>query len=150
MRPEEKLRKKIKSILKVAQQPEERVVDQCGPVEFGLDLVMLKLDPFGQLRAFGMQIKVGNISCSKKKTNAKVKEIIGQLAVAFGKDVEVNGKAYRLDGFYVVTDGEINQFAREYISAACRGIRNLHFIDGQSLSEFFSKFGPKVSQFKET
>ena len=150
MSPEDVLRGKIKASLEAAREPEERILDQCGPSEYGLDLVMLKLDPFGQLRAYGMQIKVGNISCSRSRTNAGVKQIIGQLAVAFGKDVEVDGKRYRLDGFYVVTDGTINDFAREHISAASQGIRNLHFIDKQSLDQFFAKANPKIEQFKET
>lgn len=150
MRKTEKdLREEIKSILEAIKQPEERVLDKHGSSEFGLDLIIIKLDPFGKLRAYGVQIKTGDIACRGRPT-LKIKEIIGQLSIAFGKEIEVDGKTYRLDGFYVITDGEFRGNAPDYITSACRGIRNLHFIDGQGLNEFFVKFGPSVKKFKET
>jgi len=59
-------------------------------------------------------------------------------------------KNYNLDGFYVITDGSFLGNAEDYIRSACIGIRNLHFIGGQSLIEFESKYGSVVDQFKET
>lgn len=148
-RREKKLRKKIKSILEAIKQPEERVLDKHGSNEFGLDLIIIKLDLFGKLRAYGVQIKTGNIACSGRPTQ-KIKEIVGQLSIAFGKEIEVDGKTYRLNGFYVITDGEFRGNAPDYITSACRGIRNLHFIDGQGLNEFFAKFGSVVDTLRET
>ncbi len=150
MRKEDKLRKEIKSILEKINQLEERVFDVHGSNEFGLDLVVLKFDFFHQLRAYGIQIKTGNIKCTGKSSQ-RIKEIIGQLAIAFGKPVPVdNDKEYLLDGFYLITDGEFQGNAKEYIKSAFVGIRNIHFIDGQSLNEFRVKYGAKIKQFKET
>ncbi len=149
MTKEDKLRKEIKSILEAIKSPEERIIEKHGFSEFGLDLIILKLDPFGKLRAYGVQIKTGNIKCSGKPTN-KLKEIIGQLAIAFGKTIRVDGKEYQLDGFYVITDGEFLGNAEEYIRSACVGIRNLYFIDRQSLNEFKLKYSSTKNQFKET
>ncbi len=149
MNKEDKLRKEIKSILEAIKQPEERILDKHGSREFGLDLVILKLDVFGLLRAYGMQIKTGNIKCTGKPTQ-KIKEIIGQLSIAFGKFTNVDGKDYKIDGFYLVTDGEFQGNTEDYIRSACIGIRNLHFIDRQSLDEFRAKFQSSVNQFKET
>lgn len=149
MNQEDKLRKEIKSILEAIKQSEERILDKHGSNEFGLDLVILKIDVFGILRAYGVQIKTGNIKCTGKPTQ-KIKEIIGQLSIAFGKFINVDGKDYKIDGFYLVTDGEFQGNTEGYIRSACVGIRNLHFIDRQSLDEFRAKFGFYVNQFKET
>jgi len=149
MSKEDELREEIKSILEANKTPEERIIDVHGSNEFGLDLIVLKLDLFGKLRAYGIQIKTGNIKCTGKPTN-KLKEIIGQLAIAFGKTIRVDGKEYQLDGFYVVTNGEFLGNAQEYIKSACIGIRNLHFIDKQSLNEFRVKYNSTKDQFKET
>ncbi len=145
---EDTLRNRIISVLKAQKQPSERIRDNCGSNEHGLDIVLLKLDPFGQLRAHGIQIKTGDINC-KSKPNKGVKEIIGQLAIAFGQNVDFDGKKYKLNSFYVMTNGDIGSMARSYIASACENIRNLHFIDGQSLDEFLVGEA-QVTQFEET
>ena len=146
---ENELRQKIIEILKAIKEPEERILDVHGSNEYGLDIVLIKLDPFGQLRAYGVQIKNGDIKCTGKPS-LKIKEIIGQLAIAFGDDCEVDGKKYRYDGFYVVTNGEISWQAKKYIDSACVGIRNLHFIDKHAFEEFINKNKPKAEKLKET
>lgn len=146
---ENELRNRLKLTLNALCDESERVTDYCGPVEYGLDLVSVKKDIFRKLRCYGIQIKNGNISC-KGKPNQKIKEIIGQLAIAFGKEINVDGVSYRLDGFYVIAYGEINTFAMDYINSASKGIRNLHFIDGRSLNEFLSKYGPRADVLKQT
>lgn len=149
MEKEKKLRKEIKSILESQKQSEERILDKHGTNEFGLDLVIIKLDAFGKLRAHGIQIKTGDIKCSGKPTQ-KIKEIIGQLSIAFGKNINLDGKDYKLDGFYLITDGEFQGNTEDYIRSACIGIRNLHFINGQSLDEFRARYQSSVDQFRET
>jgi len=146
---EKHLREKIKSVLEELKDPEERVLDKHGSNEYGLDLIIIKFDPFKKLRAYGVQIKTGDIKCSGRPSQ-KIKEIIGQLSIAFGKFVHIDGKDYKLDGFYVITNGRFLGNAEDYIRSACIGIRNLHFIDGESLNEFFSKYGSVMKQFKET
>jgi hypothetical protein len=149
MNKENELRGEIKSILEAMKEPEERIIDKHGSNEYGLDLILIKFDAFGKLIAYGVQIKTGDIKCSGKPTQ-KIKEIIGQLAIAFGKSVYVEGKEYKLDGHYVVTNGRFLGNSEDYIRSACAGIRNLHFIDGESLNEFRLKYGHKVNQFRET
>lgn len=148
-RTEDSLRNHIKSILEALKEPEERVLDVHGSSEHGLDLVVLKRDLFGVLRAYGIQIKTGDIRCSGKPTQ-RIKEIIGQFCIAFGKPVNVDGREYKLDGFYLVTDGEFSGNAEMYIRSACIGIRSLHFVDGQSLNEFITKHKPQTGRYKET
>ena len=149
MNKENKLRSEIKSILETIKQPEERIIDKHGSDEYGLDLIIIKLDTFGILRAYGVQIKTGDIKCSGKPSR-KINEIIGQLSIAFGKPIYVDGREYKLDGFYVITDGRFLGKAQDYIRSACIGFRNLHFIDGDSLMEFRNRYGSRVNQFKET
>lgn len=134
-RKEKRLRKEIMQILESIADTDERVNDQCGIAEYGLDIVMTKKDVFGQPRAIGLQIKVGKIHCSVRG-NASVKELIGQLAVAYGQEVTIDDKSYQLDCLYVVTDGDITPTAREYIKKARVGQRGIHFIDRQSLGQF--------------
>lgn len=146
---EKNLKEKIKSVLEELKEPEERILDIHGSNEYGLDLIIIKFDPFKKLRAYGVQIKTGDIKCFGKPTQ-KIKEIIGQLSIAFGQFVYIDGNDYKLDGFYVITNGRFLDNTENYIKSACIGIRNLHFIDGESLNEFFSKYGSVVKQFKET
>ena len=149
MNKEKELREEIKSILEALAVPGETVMDVHGANEFGLDLIVLKLDIFGKIRAYGIQVKTGDIKCSGKPTQ-KLEEIIGQLSIAFGKTVNVDGKEYKLDGFYVVTDGGLKGNTIEYIGSAFVGLRNLHFIDKHSLEEFRAKYKPVINKFRET
>ena len=146
---EDKLKERIIKTFKNINRPDERIIDKHGLSELGLDLILLKKDPFGFLRAYGIQLKTGDIKCSGKPTN-RLKEIIGQISIAFGKKVRIDGKDYNLDGFYVITDGHFVGQSEDYIASACVGIRNLHFIDGSALNEFFAKNEPTIDQFKET
>lgn len=57
MNKEGKLREENKSILEANKHTEERVFDEHGSNEYGLDLVILKIDAFGKLRSYGLQIK---------------------------------------------------------------------------------------------
>jgi len=149
-KPEDILRDKIKTVLDAIKLPGERVIDNCGTIEHGLDLILLKEDCFGKLRAHGVQVKAGNITCSARRATNKIKEIIGQVAIAYGKPIHIEEKSYSLDGLYVVTDGEINPTAREYINSALVGIRNFHFLDKDGLAEFFNRFESVSQRFEET
>ena len=142
------LRKKIKERLK-ANKRVVRIKDTHGSSEYGLDLVFLYLDAFNHPRAYGIQIKKGNIKCSGKPT-LRVKEIIGQLSIAFGKEESFDDVSYKMEGFYVITNGDINEAATRYIDAARCGFHCLHFIDGQALTEYLTGETPKIELFKET
>lgn len=140
----------IKTLENKMKSPEERVHDKCGSLEFGLDLVILKHDAFGYLRAYGVQIKTYNLSGRGSKLNDKIKQVIGQLAIAFGQKVNIDGKDYKLDGLYLVTNAEISEYARKCIESAGSHIRPLYLIDKQALNEFFVKNESNISIFRET
>lgn len=148
---EDELRKRIKKVLEAfsVRNIGERVKDCHGSNEYGLDLVILKKDVFGKLRCYGVQLKSGNISCSGKPNN-RIKELIGQLVIAYGRKICVDGTDHKLEGFYVITDGNINTYAEEYIKSASVTLRNVYFIDGRSLNEFLSECGPSAEVFRQT
>lgn len=147
---ERKLRKEIKEILEANRGLVERVHDTHGQAEHGCDLILLKNDAFGQLRAYCAQVKTGDLKCSQNRTNKGIRELIGQLAIAFGEKVSIDGKDYTLDGIYVITDGEISKLARNYIRSALVGIRNIYFLDKQALDEFRGKFASSINTVQET
>src|SRR4030042_5490428 len=133
---EDFLREEIIGLLRKNKYIEERVYPFHGSNEYGIDVMVLKLDMFNRLKAYGIQIKTGDITCSDKGPNNDISKIIGQISVAFGKEFPVGSSAkYKLDGFYILTDGIINQNARYYISSAQVGFRHLDFIDEQDLEE---------------
>jgi len=137
---EDELRKQIKEILQ--KDPTiKRVDDKHGGVEFGIDLVFEREDPFGEVRKYGIQIKIGDI-------NARIaKDIIAQLLMAFGHPFPPDERS--LDGVYVVTNGEINSYAQEQIKAARVGFREIHFIDGQILERFLQRGKAKIYVLRE-
>jgi|YelNatPaOPRAMG01_1025707.scaffolds.fasta_scaffold56709_2 hypothetical protein len=146
MTKEDRLRKQIKEILE--HDPTIiRVDDRCSGIEFGIDLVFERRDVFGVPREYGIQIKTKNIKSTKDRHSISVKEIIAQLAIAFGHSFPPDGK--HLDAVYIVTDKEINMFAQEDILAARVGFREIHFIDKQYLNRFLIEGKAKVSVLKK-
>src|SRR5690348_10696710 len=96
----------------------------------GVDLTYEYGKIFGsQSFCYGIQLKVGNISGRSGAPNTEIKALIGQLAVAFGRDKFGLGEGRRLDGVFVITTGEINAFARAMINDARIGFRQVYFID---------------------
>ncbi|MBW2044708.1 MAG: hypothetical protein JRI96_07450 [Deltaproteobacteria bacterium] len=151
-RPETRLRRKIIKFLNKKQPPYGpvlRVRDQCGPAEYGADLIVVAMDFFDKPRAYGIQIKVGDISCQGKPTN-KIKELVGQAVIALGKSILVDEVEYKIDGFYIVVDGELRGKANDYLMAARIGIRSIHIIGKDSLKEMFGRKKPISSRFEET
>lgn len=118
----------------------------CGTSEFGIDILFQDENTTFKTTCFcGIQLKVGNIgSGSGSEPNFAVKEIIGQLAVAFGHEFMFGDVSHRLNAIYVITTGEISPPAQEYIKEAIVGIRNLKFIYGQKLEEFLIEGRAKV------
>jgi len=143
---EDGLRNQIKEILK--QDPTiTRVDDKCSSIEFGVDLIFERKDPFNVIRKYGIQIKTKNITSTKERGSESVKEIIAQLAIAFGHQFPPDGK--NLDAVYVIATKEINPFAQEHIKAARIGFREIYFIDGQTLERFLIEGKAKVNVLKE-
>lgn len=143
---EDKLRKLIIKILKNTQGVGE-VRDVCSGIEFGVDIVYQKEDIFKVNRLYGMQIKTTNIRSTSNRITKNVKEIIGQLAIAFGHRFTPFDKY--LDAIYIVTSGEINNYAHDYIRSARLGFREIFFIDNHELIKFISYGKPKLDIIEE-
>jgi len=56
------------------------IVYNHGTKEFGKDFTFSEIDKFEQIRHYGVQVKIGNIS---GEVNSKLDEIIGQIEDAF-------------------------------------------------------------------
>jgi hypothetical protein len=125
-----------------------RVDDRCSGIEHGVDIVFEQNDVFGISRLYGIQLKSQNIKSTKRKASSSVKEIIGQLAIAFGHRFPPSDKY--LDAVYVITDGTINQYAQEHIKSARLGFREIRFIDKQDLYKFMLEGKARVSTMRET
>jgi len=130
---ESQFRQKIEKALTKDQS--NTVYPNHGQGEFGIDFIVYKKDIFEEERCYGIQVKTGNIYASKKGKNPSLKEIIGQLVIAFGHTFPPKNK--NIDAIYLVTNGEIHSTAREYILSAQIGFRTIYFIDKKNLKEFF-------------
>lgn len=145
--PEDILREKVLDALRNDPQ-NSRVEDKCGSVEYGVDITFEREDSFGKPRLYGVQIKSGNLSSRKSKASQNVKELIGQLSIAFGHRFPPQDQP--LDAVYVVIGGEIKPHASEHIKYAHIGFRHIYFLDNQDLERFFILREPKTKALKET
>lgn len=144
-RNETQLRKRLVVALRAALRkidPDSLVQDVHGVSEFGLDIIFLTKDFSGEKRCFGMQLKSGGISC-QNKPNKGVKEIIGQLTIATGHNYNFQAdNTYEFSGFYVVTDQEISEVAKQYISAAFKQGKPIYYLYGTRLEQFLLENDP--------
>lgn len=85
---------------------------------------------------------------TKRKASSSVKEIIGQLSIAFGHRFPPHDKY--LDAVYVIAEGTINHYAQEHIKSARLGFREIRFIDKQDLDKFKLEGKARASTFRET
>lgn len=146
MTAEDKLRKQVQEILK-NDPTVKRVDDKCSSIEFGVDLIFEREDSFRVIRKYGIQIKTKDIKSTRSRHSESVKEIIAQLAIAFGHPFPPGDK--NLDAVYVITSKEINSFAQEHIMAARIGFREVYFIDGQHLKPFLVEGEAKVNVLRK-
>lgn len=131
---------------------EEVVIPFHGNEEYGLDLIVFKKDLFGRLKAIGIQIKSGNINQrSQNRISKKIKEIIGQLTIAFGQEVEhTTMGSFSIEEVYLITNGELNTHARNSIKYCHQTMRNIHIIERPLLERFLRGCYPKISEYEET
>lgn len=138
-RDETKLRKRLVAALRKALTKNDQellVEDVHGHGEHGLDVIFLARDFSGEKHCYGMQLKSGGISC-QNKPNKGVKEIIGQLTIATGHSYNFQAdNTYGFSGFYVVTDQEISEVAKQYISAAFKQGKPIYYLYGTRLEQF--------------
>lgn len=145
MTKEDKLRKEIKKILKLTPTI-KNVDDKCGGMEFGVDLIFEREDIFENTIRYGIQIKTKEIRATKNRNSESVKEIIAQLAIAFGHPFPPDEK--KLDAVYIITTKEINSYAQEHIQAARVGFREIYFINGQYLDKFLTTGRARINALK--
>lgn len=151
MTREDRLRTKIINAMKQDKLIKQPPVDRCGTNECGVDVTFERCDNFGMYHFYGIQVKQGDIKCSAGKISKNIKEIIGQIAIAFGTPFPRSDMTpCYLDGIYLITDGEINSHARGYFTGAKTGFRNIHFICGQQLDNFLNSAKAKENVFKQT
>ncbi len=132
---EKKLRLEIIKALE-SQIGKENVEDKHGHYEFGCDIIFYIVDPFGEKRKFGIQLK--NVNVDGSNTH----EILGQLSVSFGHEYSLDKKL--LDAVYVITSGTISPGAEESFKKANVGFRNVYLIDYKKLTPFLEDFRKKL------
>lgn len=145
---EDELRRELISILNVTHGI-SNVMDNCGSIEFGIDILFQDENTtFKTISNCGIQLKVGDITASGSGATGSVKEIIGQIAIAFGHRFRIGETDTHLDAIYIITTGEMNSHAREYINAINIGIRNIKFLYGQKLDEFLVEGRARVQRLQ--
>ncbi len=119
------------------------VQDLQGNREFGIDVYFCWYDNFHIRRHFGVQLKVGDITLTAKRDpTTDVAEICRQLKMAFGRPILVaDGGITKtvIDGYYVVTTGNISPNAREYIYEHRTEYPYINFLTGPHLLEIVEK-----------
>ena len=142
---ENQLRRRLVSALRekfTKDDAELLVEDVHGNGEHGLDIIFLSRDFSGEKHCYGMQLKAGGISC-QNKPNKGVKEIIGQLTIATGHNYNFQAdNTYEFSGFYVVTDLEISEVAKQYISSAFKKGKPIYYLYGTQLDQFLLENEP--------
>ncbi len=142
---EDKLRKRIVASLQnlLTKADSQQIVKLVhGISEFGIDIEFYQKDFSGQLHCYGMQVKVGDLTCGANPTRG-VKEIIGQLAVASGKkSIHQSDNDFDFSAFYVVVEGQISDTATRYIRSAFNNGKPIHFLYGEDLEKFLKDNEP--------
>lgn len=146
-RNESQIRREIKTVLEHTKDI-EHVNDRCGTSEYGVDLTFEQKDAFGGIQVYGVQIKVGDLTVNGNSSSGSVREVISQLAIAFGHKCPSSDQF--LSAVYVVTSGEIKTHAQEYIRSARVGFREIHFVDGQALDKFLVEGIARTKKYQES
>lgn len=128
---ESKLKSEIIKILDLLLG-KENVEDTHGHYEFGCDIVFNVIDPFGQIRKYGIQLKDVDID------STNIHEILGQLSVSFGHEYSLANPG-RLDAIYVITSGIISPGAELSFKKANVGFRSIYLIDQRKMTPFLDK-----------
>lgn len=139
---EDELRKQILEFLKKDPRVTSPKLTH-GTHEYGVDIVFDYEDVFGQKLKCGIQVKVNDLDASK------LKEIIGQLCIAFGHEYSRKPNTRLLDIVYIITNGS-TQPSDEYINASNVGFRNVMFIDGDQLKPLLEQDSQNLDYKKET
>lgn len=145
---ENALRARVINLLRQDPYVSGRVYDQCGSIEFGIDLTFERKDAFGITRLYGVQLKAGDLKSSNIRASRGVKELLGQISIAFGHRFQPHDRF--LDGVYVIVSGEVNPHAREYLVSARVGFREVYVLDGNDLTRFFTLAQGRIGAFQET
>lgn len=134
---EPQLRTVIISLLKYIDA--QNITNMHGSKEKGIDVYFETLDIFGNKLRWGIQVKTEDLICSARSSNKNVVTILNQVQMAFSKRIRIMtsdrpGEVY-IDGFYIITSGNVTSEAVEYIYDNRNKYPNIHIIDGNSLME---------------
>ncbi len=117
----------------------ENIVDMHGAGEKGVDVYFEHKDIFGHQRRFGIQTKCGDINSKSKPQNNSIMTILNQIEMAFTNGVKfgtsAKGGKIHLDGFFVITNGNVNEGAAEHIGNCRNKYSYVQIIDGGELME---------------
>lgn len=116
-----------------------------GVSEFGKDILFGDTDRFGNHRWLAAQVKVGDISLSRRK---ELDTLISQIDDAFAVGVATLGDTTRrqIGALYVVTNGAITEHAAQIIRSKVnsRISANLFFLDRTDIEFWARKFWPLI------
>lgn len=113
--------------------------------EQGIDVYFETFDIFGHRRRFGIQIKREDLVCQgRPDKNKNIETICTQTRLAFGKEITLStsepGKvSVYIDGYYIITAGEVNETSTSYIYQQRKSSPYIHVIDGKLLLKIISQ-----------
>lgn len=113
--------------------------------EQGIDVYFETFDIFAHRRRFGIQIKREDLVCrGRPDKNKNIETICTQTRLAFGKEITLStsdpGKVkVHIDGYYIITAGEINETATNYIYQQRKSYPYIHIIDGKLLLKIITQ-----------
>ena len=112
-----------------------------GAKEFGKDIVFSKIDEFGFIDYYGIQVKAGNIS---GKVNSSIDELIGQINDSFlipYKQIGIENNLY-INAFYIIISGRFSENAREKLLHKMNPVfkGSVKFIDKDKILELIYKY----------
>lgn len=112
-----------------------------GRKEYGKDFTFSELDKFGQVKYYGIQVKVGNVS---GQVNSPIDELIGQIEDAFSMpyfDLDSKNPLY-ISTLIIIISGYFTENAKEKImNKINKGLHgSVYFIDQDKILELVEKY----------
>jgi hypothetical protein len=108
-----------------------------GASEMGRDVVFADYDRFAILRYFAAQVKSGDVRASGP--DRELSNLVDQLRIAYDSSYTEpsNGREFRMSGVYLITKGNVTDYAKRYLREKTG--QWLHVIDGDGLET--ARFG---------
>jgi hypothetical protein len=116
-----------------------KILYSHGVDEFGRDFVFSKLDKFGNIVHYAMQVKVGDIN---GRVNGKIDKLIGQLEDAFMMPVyRGNEPPFFISTFYIAISGKFTVNAIEKLKSKIprQFVGSVQILDKEKVIELLAK-----------